>query len=61
MPVFGEARVNCKKRCNKSNCNICKMIENCAKALDDKNIILTKGRKKRESGITDINLQDGTE
>ena len=42
MPLFGETRLKCKKKCCFQKCNICATIKSISKELDKKNIHFEK-------------------
>lgn len=48
MPVFGEARLDCGKKCVFDKCNICREVVNVAEALKEKNIGIIKKKKNRK-------------
>lgn len=39
-PIFGEMRINCKKRCYRGQCNKCYRVVDMSKELDDKHLII---------------------
>jgi len=48
MPYFDTMRVRCTKRCNFRKCDICGAVKELGKALEEKNVVLTRKRARHE-------------
>lgn len=46
MPLFGERRLNCEKKCYQGKCIICEKISTVSKQLEEANLTFTKVKKK---------------
>lgn len=47
MPLFGERRLNCGKKCYQGKCIICEKITSVAQQLEEANLVVRKSKEKK--------------